>query len=441
MATASQLQPNMKVWLTDGPFKGKEGFVLGPTDPSNPSKIITARGDEPGQRRKVMIAVHGLHTEDDSPFETWYLPRMLDIEPPMPQSIDQVLRQQPRMAKAALTGAEASAVLSAKYEPITDPMDPVLDRFRPDPEIVNKYINRQVAGGFLDTEYLLDLRDRRDSNGYSPNVGLVGETQSGKTMLVRVLAVLAAQRDGLPKPYPVFTLNGSSGVTGYDIFGQTTAVIIDGQEVLVWMDGLVSLAARVGGILYLDEWNAVSPAQAIALHPILDDTRRFTNTQKAVPNGHGGFMPEEVKVNPNLWCIVTINPSYKGTQTMAEASSNRFRWLPWDYDQETERALVPSTTIRLMGEALREAKLRKAISMPIGTSVLQRFNDDCAEYGAENALWAFLGIFSPVERERVTDILDEAGMADLLKQEYPTPETTASGGISAHAMIVSDPGD
>lgn len=422
MAEASALRVNQKVWIIQGDYKGKEAVVLGPVD--DQGRVVTVPDDQPN-RRKVLIGVHGLHNDDGSPFETYYLPRQLDIEPPAAPTVVQVVQP---MQRVALTGPQLSVGLSMQQvTEITDPMDPALDRFRPDPAIVNRYISRTLEGGYVDVDYLLDMRDRRDSDGYSPNVALVGDTQSGKTMLVQVLAVLAAERDGMPKPYPIFTLNGSSGITSYDIFGMTTAVLVDGQEVLVWMDGLAALAARVGGILYLDEWNAVSPSQAIALHPMLDDRRRFTNTQKPVPDGHGGFMPEEVKVNKNLWMLATINPGYKGTQAMAEASSNRFRWLPWDYDPNTERILIPSTSIRVFGEALREAYKDKAITMPVGTSVLQRLNDDCAEYGAENALWAFLGLFNPVERRRVTDILDEANLRDLLVAEYPTPDVTTNG--------------
>ena len=159
---------------------------------------------------------------------------------------------------------------------ITDPMHPSLDQFRPSETLVDNYVSRRLPGGYNDIELLMALRDDRDEHGYSPNIALVGPTQSGKTMFVQVLAVLAARADGLPKPYPVFTLNGSAGISNYDLYGKTTAVIIDGVETLVWMDGVAPLAARCGGILYLDEWNAVPPTQAVALHPLLDDRRQFT---------------------------------------------------------------------------------------------------------------------------------------------------------------------
>lgn len=306
-----------------------------------------------------------------------------------------------------------------------DPMDPQLDRFRPDPEVVGRYISRTLPGGITDIDLLLGLRDLRDSNGAPPNIGLVGATQSGKTMLVSVLACLAAARDGLAKPYPVFTLNGSTGISSYDLFGQTTATMTEGRETLVWMDGLVSLAMRCGGLLYLDEWNAVPPAQATALHPVLDERRTFTNYHHAVPDGHGGYMPEVVTAHCEMWVIATVNPGYRGTHVMAEASTNRFRWLSWEYDEATEERLVPSSVVRSLGFALREAYEQRVVTVPTGVTALRRLNEDSATMGALPALFIFTSMFPPNERDRVHAIIEDRGFYELLDAEYPRAETRA----------------
>ena len=413
---AKDLNPLVPVVITGGPYDGH---------------IVTVRDATPvpdgwPNQRKVLVSIPGVGAFG-ADLDYYILPRLLELPsapkkpepaPALPWS-PPVPAPEPAMATADLTFIERGKLVAA--EPVTDPMDPSLDEFRPDPQLVKEYVSRTVAGGLSDIEYLLHLRDQRDRNGYSPNVALVGETQSGKTMLVRVLACLAAERDGLPKPYPIFTLNGSMGITSYDLFGQTSAVIVDGHETLVWMDGLVPRAINCGGFLYLDEWNAVAPQQATALHPILDDRREFVNYQKAVPDGHNGFRPERVKANTSLWVLATINPGYKGTQTMAEASTNRFRWLSWDYDATTEEKLIPSATVRLVGEALRTARNERALTVPLGTSALQRFNHDCATFGVDNAVWVLMGMYPPVERDRVRTIVEDRGFIDLLKAEYPTP--------------------
>ena len=411
---AKDLNPMVPVVITGGPYEGHIVTV----------KDATPVPDGLPNQRKVLVTIPGVGAGGID-LDYYILPRLLELPsapkkpepaPALPWS-PPVL--EPAMATTDLTFMERGKLVAA--EPVTDPMDPSLDEFRPDPKLVKEYISRTLIGDFTDIEYLLHLRDQRDGNGYSPNVALVGETQSGKTMLVRVLACLAAERDGLPKPYPIFTLNGSMGITSYDLFGQTSAVIVDGHETLVWMDGLVPRAINCGGFLYLDEWNAVAPQQATALHPILDDRREFVNYQKAVPDGHGGFRPERVVANTSLWVLATINPGYKGTQTMAEASTNRFRWLSWDYDNATEEKLVPSPTVRLVGEALRTARAERALTVPVGTSALQRFNHDCATFGPENAVWVLMGMYPPAERDRVQTIIEDRGFLDLLKAEYPNP--------------------
>lgn len=402
------LRAGLRVQISDHPLAGHMATVLEPS--------VVPDG-QPNQR-KVLVSIEGAGA-NGSDFTDYILPRQLEV-PSAPTavvpSIDPVLVG---ADTADLTVISNGVVQSAN--PITDPMDDALDEFRPDPAIVKQYVRRILSNGLHDVDYFLHLRDMRDSNHYSPNVALVGDTQSGKTMLVSVLACLMAERDGLPKPYPIFSLNGSVGITSYDLFGQPSAVIIDGKETIVWMEGLVPLALRCGGILYLDEWNAVAPAQAVALHPVLDDRRSFTNYQRPIPDGHGGFRPEVVKASTNLWVISTINPGYKGTQTMAEASTNRFRWVPWNYDEAVEEKIVPSATVRAFGKALREAVAQRALTLPVGTSALRRLNEDCATFGTEMALWSFASMFPVTERERVNAIALDRGFIDLLNAEYPNP--------------------
>lgn len=403
---AKHLQTGLRVHIIDGVF---DGFTATVTDP-----IVQPDGT-PNQR-KVLVSIDGAGA-DGSPFAAYILPRQLDV-------VSNVAVPAPPVAVPAT--ADLTVINNGEVqvaEDITDPMHPAFDAWRPDPKIVKEYISRTLPGGMKDVDYMLHLRDMRDGNGYSPNVAFVGDTQSGKTMFVQVLAVLSAERDGMLKPYPVFTLNGEVGISNYDLFGQPSAVVIDGRETIVWCEGIVPLALKCGGFLYLDEWNAVAPAQATALHPVLDDRREFTNRQRALPiPGHPhGFMPETVKAHPNTWVISTINPGYKGTQSMAEASTNRFRWMPWDYDNDVEAKLVPSATIRSFGVALREARAQRTLTLPVGTSALRRLNEDCATFGVDNALWSFTAMFPPAERERVMAVAEDRGFVDLLKAEYPNP--------------------
>lgn len=411
MAKADALANGRKVTINAGAYEGHVATVLD-------NKPIPDDGDDRGSgdefRRRILIRIDDVFDVNDQPYETWILPRLVDL-----------LINEEERAALAHTPVRVDTVKQPEF--ITDPMDPVFDRYRPNESVVRKYISRIVEGGYSDLDFFLGQRDQRDEDGFSPNIALVGETQSGKTMLVRVLACLMAERDGMPKPYPVITINGSAGITAYDIYGRTQAVLIDGKETLVWMEGPAGIAARIKGcILYMDEWNAVPAKHGVGVHGMLDDRHQFTNYQKAVPDGHGGYVPEVVDVDPMCWIIATINPTgYKGTGTMSEATSNRFSWFSWDYDEATEQRLIPSPTVRTLGDKLRFARTMRQVTIPIGTSVLMRFCHNCQTFGVPNAVWSLMALFPPVERDRVKAIIEEGGnILGLLMSEYPTPRFT-----------------
>lgn len=311
--------------------------------------------------------------------------------------------------------------------PITDPMDDRLDQYRPNARVVKEYISRTIAGTDLtDVELLKHYYERRDADGYAPNIMLVGDTQSGKTMLVQVMAVLIAKDRGYPKPLPVFTLSGSSGVTDFDLFGQPTSYTDEnGRERLVWLPGVLDLAARVESVLYLDESNMMAERVTSSIHPVTDDRRMFVNRAKAVLI-NGSFMPEQVKVNPRTWIVGTYNPGYRGAGAHNEAFANRFRHLPWDYDVNVERKLIGSPVVLLLGEALREARSQRAISTPVGTTALQRLREDAATIGPKVALWAFLGLFGPLERPRVEAIIKDRSIEMLLTEEFAAATAPAT---------------
>lgn len=353
---------------------------------------------QPNQRC-VLVEVAGNHI--------YILPRLLD---------DGTITVTTNRGQAA-PSAVPSPVYTVERNPIVDPMDPRLDSYRPDPSIVKAYVGRTLPGDVKDIDLLLHYWRTRDSHGYSQNVMLVGDTQSGKTMLVQVLACLIAKEMGFPKPLPVFTLSGSAGVTDFDMLGQPTAYTDEyGQERLVWLPGLVDLASRIPCILYLDEINMMPERVTSTLHPVCDDRRTFVNRAKAELKD-GEFLPEQVKVNTGTWVIGTYNSGYRGAGSMNEAFQNRFRHLPWGYDEDVEKRLVPSEAVRLLGKAMREARNLRSISTPVGTKALVRLWEDVQALGVETALWVFTGLFSEQERPKVESILTDRSISPLLTAE------------------------
>lgn len=360
------------------------------------------------RRRKITVDIQ---TSEWHAERVYMLPRMLESNvlsfPQSAPSHEAVVLPHP------VTGAPT-------YLPgdITDPDDPRLDPWRPDPAIVKSYVSRTMPNGEKDTEFLLKFWEMRAER----NLCLVGDTQSGKTMLIQVLAVLVGKQRPSGKPLPVFTLSGSAGVTDFDLFGQPTAFTgPDGHERLVWLPGVVDLAARAGGVLYADEMNMISERFTASLHSLADHRRAFVNRQKAVAFDHEGetvFMPEVVQAHDDFWMVATINPAgYRGTGSMNEAFANRWSFVPWDYDEAVERKLVPSAAVRLFGQALREARANRAISTPVGTAALARMCEDVEKFGAETAVWMLKAMFTPPEQPKVDAIALDRSILMLLQDE------------------------
>ena len=401
MAQAKNLIPGQSYPVKEGTYVGQKLTVL---------DNVPVKDGNPNQR-KVLVELPNGSTD-------YVLPKVLDdgtVTPgeakkraatrlvDNPDLVDEPLHPVQEIQRKAIV----------EQQPLTDPMDPRLDAYRPDPKVVDEYISRILPGGLKDTDVLLRYWRKRK------NVMLVGDTQSGKTMVVQVIAVLAAREAGLPKPYPVFTLSGSSGVTDFDLFGQPTAYNDPetGEERLVWLDGLVDLAVRVGAILYVDEANMLDDRVLISLNPVTDDRRMFVNRAKAVKVPNAGFMPEVVKAAESLWVVGTYNDGYRGGGSLQEAFSNRFTSIQWDYDDEVEKKLVTSAAVRRAGEALRNAREKHTITTPVGTRALQEMQECAYEFGAAFAVYTLLSMFPVHERDAADFVLAERSIEQLLESE------------------------
>ena len=333
------------------------------------------------------------------------------------------------------------SVAKVAVTPLNDPMDPRLDHLRPSREALKHYIPRTMMNGMQDSEFLLKYTNdfyRAKNEGHPASFMLKGETQGGKTLLIQVLAVLWADMLGLPKPMPIFTLSGSSGVTDYDLFGQPVTYTDPdtGQDRLVHLPGVVALAAQCGGILYLDEINALAGNVTSSLHPLADHRHTFTNRGKAVLKG-GVFMPEFVKAHPDLWILGTYNDgTYKGMGEMNEAFINRFRHIRWDYDENVEDQLITSPSIRLLGQGLRNARAAnvKGFKTPVGTAALMRLEQDVQEMGVDMGIEVFMGMFKRNEYDTVKEILD-VRIRLMMQEEANQAELNALDASDLGAML------
>jgi MoxR-like ATPase len=419
MALAASLIPGFKYTILKGVLEDEVVTII--------NNVPFLDGDAEGRQRKITVA-----GPDGKEF--YILPRLLSDRPV--GVVDEDSQQAPVFvpvpSPVPTMETPMQQAVALVLAPITDPMDPRLDHLRPSRAKIKQYINRVMPNGMSDVEFLLNFTTdayRAKNEGRPANIMLKGDTQGGKTFLVEVLAVKWAEAMKMPKPMPIFTLSGSSGITDYDLYGQTTSYTdpMTGREMLVWLPGMADLAAQVGGILYLDEVNAMGERVTSSLHPLTDHRHHFINRNKPVFKG-GQFMPDAVTADLDLWIIGTYNEGYRGMGEMNEAFINRFRHLVWDYDQEVEQKLIPSPAIRLLGDALRTARSANQVRTPVGTAALQRVQEDVDAFGIAAAMEVFTGMFKPNERPVVQSIIEDRSIFLMLQEEARQDKLNAKAG-------------
>jgi MoxR-like ATPase len=419
MALAASLIPGFKYTILKGVLEDEVVTII--------NNVPFLDGDAEGRQRKITVA-----GPDGKEF--YILPRLLSDRPVgvVDEDSQQAPVFVPMPSPVPTMETPMQQAVALVLAPITDPMDPRLDHLRPSRAKIKQYINRVMPNGMSDVEFLLNFTTdayRAKNEGRPANIMLKGDTQGGKTFLVEVLAVKWAEAMKMPKPMPIFTLSGSSGITDYDLYGQTTSYTdpMTGREMLVWLPGMADLAAQVGGILYLDEVNAMGERVTSSLHPLTDHRHHFINRNKPVFKG-GQFMPDAVTADLDLWIIGTYNEGYRGMGEMNEAFINRFRHLVWDYDQEVEQKLIPSPAIRLLGDALRTARSANQVRTPVGTAALQRVQEDVDAFGIAAAMEVFTGMFKPNERPVVQSIIEDRSIFLMLQEEARQDKLNAKAG-------------
>ena len=421
----NKLIPGFQYKVKEGPLKDEVVTVIDNT--------VFPDKDEDGnvepRRRKITVEFDGA--------EQYILPRQLIATPVSMINVNNQVVTPQHEVEESLAGLpvvdvrtmepEEAALMqlrkSAAEVPLTDPMDPRLDHLRPNRHIADpdRYISRTMVNGMKDIEFLLlyaSDESRVENDGYPVPFALKGDTQSGKTLAVLVLAVLWAQMLGHPKPMPVFTLSGSAGVTDFQIYGQFVAWVdpATGKQSVVWLMGIAEMAARAGGIFYVDEINAIAERFTTSMFPLFDWRHEFTNPNKPVLKG-GLFMPETIRAHPDFWPVATYNEGYEGMVKLNRAVHQRFDHILWDYSDEVEAELVKSPGVLVIGKAFRAARKNRKLSQPIGTAVLQRFVRNIRRFGVEAAQEVFLGMFDERERRAAEDIFKDRTLIDALNEE------------------------
>lgn len=149
---------------------------------------------------------------------------------------------------------------------------------------------------------------------------LKGPTGCGKTRFVEHMA----WRLGLP----LITIACHEDLSAGDLAGRW---LLD-AEGTHWQDGPLALAARYGGICYLDELVEARSDATVLLHPLAD-------TRRILPLERRG---ELLHAHPDFQLVVSYNPGYQGlNKGLKPSMRQRFTALAFDYPEaSTEAAIV-----------------------------------------------------------------------------------------------------
>lgn len=165
---------------------------------------------------------------------------------------------------------------------------------------------------FLDDGTGLELRIRRSLHHFK-QVGLVGPTGVGKTHLVYKIAYDCQ--------LPLFEVNCALQTSSYELIGKYVGL---GRE--NWVDGIIVMWCRYGGILYLDEANMMKSDILSKCHPIMDDRGHLVLTERE---------NEVIKRHPYGYIVLSFNPysiEYAGTKPLNVAFRRRVAsWFHFDY--------------------------------------------------------------------------------------------------------------
>lgn len=176
---------------------------------------------------------------------------------------------------------------------------------------------------------------------------LQGPTSSGKTSLVHYLASVTG--------HEFVRINNHEHTDLQEYFG---TYITDSQGRLLFQEGVLVKAVRLGYWIVLDELNLAPSDVLEALNRLLDDNRELF-----VPE-----LQETIHAHPNFMLFATQNPPtlYGGRKMLSRAFRNRFLEIHVDEIPEDElsmilelRCKIPSSYASKMVEVMKELQLHR----------------------------------------------------------------------------------
>ncbi len=117
---------------------------------------------------------------------------------------------------------------------------------------------------------------------------------------------------------PLITVACNEDMTASDLVGRYL-LDADGTR---WLDGPLTVAARIGAICYLDEVVEARQDTTVVIHPLTDHRRTLPLDKKG----------EVVTAHPDFQLVISYNPGYQSLmKDLKQSTKQRFSALDFDY--------------------------------------------------------------------------------------------------------------
>ncbi|NOZ11531.1 MAG: CbbQ/NirQ/NorQ/GpvN family protein [Gammaproteobacteria bacterium] len=141
-------------------------------------------------------------------------------------------------------------------------------------------------------------------------VMIKGPTGCGKSRFIEYMAWKLGR--------PLITVACNEDMTASDLVGRYL-LDADGTR---WLDGPLTVAARIGAICYLDEIVEARQDTTVVIHPLTDHRRALPLDKKG----------ELIDAHPDFQLVISYNPGYQSLmKDLKQSTKQRFTGMDFDY--------------------------------------------------------------------------------------------------------------
>jgi len=171
-------------------------------------------------------------------------------------------------------------------------------------------------------------------------VMLKGPTGCGKSRFVEYMAWKLNR--------PLITVACNEDMTASDLVGR---YLLEAGGTR-WLDGPLTMAARMGAICYLDEIVEARQDTTVVIHPLTDHRRTLPIDKKG----------EQVRAHPDFQLVISYNPGYQNLmKDLKPSTKQRFTAFDFDYPPPEQEARIVARETGL-DEALAARLVKIAIT-------------------------------------------------------------------------------